>query len=232
MTAAAETTSGAAAGPSVWRRMLGSGRLVFGAAILLALIVCAVGAPWIAPFDPNEQDLLNALKTPFWTDGAAEGHWLGTDNLGRDTLSRLIYGTRVALFVAVCAAVGTMVAGTILALLAGYFGGIVDWIISRAVDLWMSFPPVVLSLILIVGFGVGLSNVILAIILVDWTRFCRVVRSEVLVIRRQAYVDAARLSGFSHFRTMVREVLPAALPLIITLMSLEMGIAVIVEAIL
>ena len=115
MTAAAETTSGAAAGPSVWRRMLGSGRLVFGAAILLALIVCAVGAPWIAPFDPNEQDLLNALKTPFWTDGAAEGHWLGTDNLGRDTLSRLIYGTRVALFVAVCAAVGTMVAGTILA---------------------------------------------------------------------------------------------------------------------
>jgi len=219
-------------GRSAWGRVLRSGRVLFGGAILLVLFICAIAAPLIAPFDPNEQDLLNALKGPFWTDTAAEGHWLGTDNLGRDTLSRLIYGSRVALFVAFCAAIGTMVFGTALALLAGYFGGFVDWIISRAVDLWMSFPPVVLSLILIVGFGVGLGNVILAIILVDWTRFCRVVRSEVLVIRRQNYVDAARLAGFSHFRTMVREVLPGALPLIITLMSLEMGIAVIVEAIL
>ena len=214
------------------RRALRSGRVAVGGAILLVLLFCAIAAPLIAPYDPNEQDLLNALKGPFWSDTAEPGFWLGTDNLGRDTLSRLIYGTRVALFVAVCAAVGTMLIGTMLALLAGYFGGVIDWLISRAVDLWMSFPPVVLSLILIVGFGVGIRNVILAIILVDWTRFCRVVRSEVLVIRRQNYVDAARLSGFSHLRTMVREVLPAAAPLIITLMSLEMGIAVIVEAIL
>ncbi len=219
-------------GGSALRRALRSGRVTVGGAILLALLFCAAAAPLIAPHDPNEQDLLNALKGPFWTGNAAEGFWLGTDNLGRDTLSRLIYGTRVALFVAVCAAVGTMLVGTALALLAGYFGGAIDWLISRAVDLWMSFPPVVLSLILIVGFGVGLGNVILAIILVDWTRFCRVVRSEVLVVRRQNYVDAARLAGFSHLRTMLREVLPAAAPLIITLMSLEMGIAVIVEAIL
>ena len=225
---------GAAAvgGESPLRRALRSGRVVVGGSILLILLFCAAAAPLIAPYDPNEQDLLNALKGPFWTDTAEPGFLLGTDNLGRDTLSRLIYGTRVALFVAVCAAVGTMLMGTALALLAGYFGGVIDWLISRAVDLWMSFPPVVLSLILIVGFGVGIGNVILAIILVDWTRFCRVVRSEVLVIRRQNYVDAARLSGFSHMRTMVREVLPAAAPTIITLMSLEMGIAVIVEAIL
>ena len=214
------------------RRALRSGRVVMGGTLLLLLLFCAAAAPLVAPYDPNEQDLLNALKGPFWSDTAEPGFWLGTDNLGRDTLSRLIYGTRVALFVAVCASVGTMLVGTALALLAGYFGGVVDWLISRAVDLWMSFPPVVLSLILIVGFGVGIGNVILAIVLVDWTRFCRVVRSEVLVIRRQNYVDAARLSGFSHMRTMVREVLPAAAPLIITLMSLEMGIAVIVEAIL
>ena len=214
------------------RRMLRSGRVVGGGAILVVLLLCAAAAPLIAPFDPNEQNLLNALKGPIWTDTAVENHWLGTDSLGRDTLSRLIYGTRVALFVAVCASVGTMLIGTALALLAGYFGGIVDWVISRAVDLWMSFPPVVLSLILIVGFGVGIGNVILAIVLVDWTRFCRVVRSEVLVIRRRDYVDAALLSGFSHARTILREILPAAAPLIITLMSLEMGIAVIVEAIL
>lgn len=225
-------SAAAVAGENPLRRALRSGRVVMGGAILLVLLFCAVAAPLIAPYDPNEQDLLNTLKGPFWSDTAEPGFWLGTDNLGRDTLSRLIYGTRVALFVAVCAAVGTMLIGTMLALLAGYFGGVTDWLISRAVDLWMSFPPVVLSLILIVGFGVGIGNVILAIILVDWTRFCRVVRSEVLVIRRQNYVDAARLSGFSHLRTMVREVLPAAAPLIITLMSLEMGIAVIVEAIL
>ena len=236
--AAAGAVNGAAAGAvavageNPLRRALRSGRVVVGGSILLVLLFCAAAAPLIAPYDPNEQDLLNTLKGPFWTDSAEPGFWLGTDSLGRDTLSRLIYGTRVALFVAVCASVGTMLIGTMLALLAGYFGGIVDWLISRAVDLWMSFPPVVLSLILIVGFGVGIGNVILAIILVDWTRFCRVVRSEVLVIRRQNYVDAARLSGFSHLRTMVREVLPAAAPLIITLMSLEMGIAVIVEAIL
>ncbi len=230
----AEIAIGAAtvAGERPLRRALRSGRVVVGGSILLVLLFCAIAAPLIAPYDPNEQDLLNALKGPFWSDNAEPGFWLGTDNLGRDTLSRLIYGTRVALFVAVCASVGTMLVGTTLALLAGYFGGVIDWLISRAVDLWMSFPPVVLSLILIVGFGVGIGNVILAIVLVDWTRFCRVVRSEVLVIRRQNYVDAARLSGFSHLRTMVREVLPAAAPLIITLMSLEMGIAVIVEAIL
>ena len=221
-----------AADAGALQRMLRSGRVVGGGAILVALSICAAAAPLIAPFDPNEQNLLMALKGPAWTDTAIENHWLGTDSLGRDTLSRLIYGARVALFVAVCASVGTMLIGTALALLAGYFGGIVDWTISRAVDLWMSFPPVVLSLILIVGFGVGIGNVILAIVLVDWTRFCRVVRSEVLVIRRRDYVGAALLSGFSHARAILREILPAAAPLIVTLMSLEMGIAVIVEAIL
>jgi peptide/nickel transport system permease protein len=100
------------------------------------------------------------------------------------------------------------------------------------VDVWMSFPPVILSLILMVGLGIGLRNVILAIVLVDWTRFCRVLRSEVLVVTRRDYVAAARLIGFSHWRTITREILPATTPLLITLVSLEMGIAVIVEAIL
>lgn len=136
------------------------------------------------------------------------------------------------MIVAVAAASGALVLGTALAIVAGYFGGIVDWIVSRLVELWLCFPPVVLSLILIVGFGVGLRNVILAIILVDWTRFCRVVRAEVLVVRRNDYIDAARLAGFSHWRTIRREVLPAVAPLILTILSLEMGIAVIVEAIL
>jgi peptide/nickel transport system permease protein len=213
-------------------RPLRSGRVLIGGGIVLVILVCALFAPLIAPHDPNNQDLLAQLLPPSWAEGGQAEYLLGTDNLGRDILSRLIYGARVAMIVAVVAALGAMVLGTILALIAGYFGGLVDWFISRAVDLWMSFPPVVLSLILIVGFGVGLGNVILAIVLVDWTRFCRVVRSEVLVVRRQDYIHAARLVGFSHYRTLVREVLPAVAPLVITLLSLEMGIAVIVEAIL
>lgn len=214
------------------RRLMRSGRVLVGGGIVLVILICAVFAPLIAPLDPNNQDLLAQLLPPAWSAEGVPEHLLGTDNLGRDTLSRLVYGAQVALLVAVTASLGAMVLGTTLALLAGYFGGWTDWLISRAVELWLSFPPVVLSLILIVGFGVGLGNVILAIILVDWTRFCRVVRSEVLIVRRQDYIDAARLAGFSHLRTLWREVLPAVAPLILTLLSLEMGIAVIVEAIL
>jgi peptide/nickel transport system permease protein len=125
-----------------------------------------------------------------------------------------------------------MIIGSILAHITGYFGGAIDWIIGRAVDVWMSFPPVILSLILMVGLGTGLDKVILAIVLVDWTRFCRVLRSEVLLVTRRDYVAAARLLGFTHWQTLLREVLPATLPLLITLLSLEMAIAVVVEAIL
>lgn len=218
--------------PSRWPRPVRSARVLIGGGIMVLVLLCAIFAPLIAPHDPNAQDLLNTLLPPAWMAGGNIDFLLGTDGLGQDTLSRLIHGARVAMIVAILAALGAMLLGTTLALLAGYFGGWVDWLISRVVDVWMSFPPVVLSLILIVGFGVGLSNVILAIVLVDWTRFCRVVRSEVLIVRRHDYVDAARLSGFSHLRTLMREVLPAVAPLIITLFSLEMAIALIVEAIL
>lgn len=206
-------------------------RAIIGGVIVAIIAFTAIFAPLLAPFDPNADDLLNQLQPPVWAGGSWE-HPLGTDNLGRDTLSRLIYGSRVAMIVAIAAASGALILGTALALVAGYFGGLIDWIVSRLVELWLCFPPVVLSLILIVGFGVGLRNVILAIILVDWTRFCRVVRSEVLVVRRNDYIDAARLSGFTHWRTIRREVLPAVAPIILTILSLEMGIAVIVEAIL
>jgi peptide/nickel transport system permease protein len=125
-----------------------------------------------------------------------------------------------------------MIIGAVLGHIAGYFGGLADWIVGRLVDIWMSFPPVILSLILMVGLGVGLSKVILAIVLVDWTRFCRVVRSDVLIVTRNDYVAAAQLLGFTHWQTLTREILPATLPLLITLLSLEMAIAVVVEAIL
>ncbi len=212
-----------------WMR---SARVLIGLAAAVLVGLAALFAPLIAPHDPNEQNLIATLLPPAWLPGGEVEFPLGTDSLGRDVLSRLIYGARVAMTVAVVASLGAMLLGGALAHIAGYFGGKTDWLIGRVVDMWMSFPPVILSLILMVGLGTGLRNVILAIILVDWTRFCRVLRSEVLVVRRRDYVTAARLIGFTHWRTITREILPATVPLLITLMSLEMGIAVIVEAIL
>jgi len=213
-------------------RWLHSGRAIAGLVLALAVLLAALLAPIVAPHDPNEQDLLNTLLPAAWQAGGTRAHWLGTDALGRDVLSRLLYGARVAITVALLAASGAMLLGSVLAIIAGYFGGWLDWLIGRAVDVWMSFPPVVLSLILMTGLGVGERNVILAIVLVDWTRFCRVLRSEVIVVARRDYVTAARLVGFSHWRAITREVLPATIPLLVTLLTLEMGIAVVVEAIL
>jgi peptide/nickel transport system permease protein len=213
-------------------RSLRSPRVLIALGMIFFIAFCAVFAGWTAPHDPGDQNLLSILTPPAWADGGDPTYLLGTDSLGRDVLSRLIYGARTAMLVALFASLGAMIIGTILAHISGYFGGIVDWLIGRAVDVWMSFPPVILSLILMVGLGTGLSKVILAIVLVDWTRFCRVLRSEVLIVTRNDYVAAARLLGFTHWQTIAREVFPATAPLLITLISLEMAIAVVVEAIL
>jgi peptide/nickel transport system permease protein len=213
-------------------RKLRSGRVIAGLLLVLLVLGCAIFARQFAPHDPDDQNLLTTFLPPAWSVGGDAAYPLGTDGLGRDVLSRLLYGARVAMTVALVASFGAMALGAVLAYAAGYLGGWVDWLIGRAVDVWMSFPPVILSLILMTGLGVGARNVILAIILVDWTRFCRVLRSEVIVVARRDYVAAARLVGFSHWRTVVREVVPATVPLLLTLLTLEMGIAVVVEAIL
>ena len=169
---------------------------------------------------------------PFWIKGSEPGYWLGTDSLGRDVLSRLIYAARIALTVALAASFMACIAGSLLGLLAGYFGGWTDRIVSRIVDIWMAFPPVLFSILLVAVLGTGLTSVIFAIAVIDWTRFCRVIRAETMQQRRMDYVDSARVAGFSPFATMIREVLPNVIPAIVVLLSLEMGIAVIVEAIL
>lgn len=207
-------------------------KVLVGSILVLIFVFVAVFAPWLAPNDPNAQDLMSTVLPPAWSAGGMAQYPLGTDALGRCVLSRLIFGSRVALLVAVVAATGTMLLGTVLAILAGYIGGWFDRVVSAIVVLWMAFPPVVFSMMLMVGLGTGITNVILAIVLVDWTRFYRVVRAEVLVARQREYVYAARLLGFSHWRVMTHEVLPSVMPLIITLFSLEMGIAIVVEAIL
>jgi peptide/nickel transport system permease protein len=213
-------------------RSLRSPRVLIALGMIFCIACCAIFAGQLAPHDPGDQNLLSILTPPAWDAGGDPNYPLGTDSLGRCVLSRLIYGARTAMLVALFASLGAMIIGSILAHVSGYFGGAIDWIIGRMVDVWMSFPPVILSLILMVGLGVGLDRVILAIVLVDWTRFCRVLRAEVLVVTRHDYIAAARLLGFTHWQTITREVLPATLPLLITLVSLEMAIAVVVEAIL
>lgn len=194
--------------------------------------LAAIFAPWVAPQDPLAQDLMLGRLPPAWLVGGEPGFWLGTDDLGRDVLSRIIWGARIALIVAVVAAFAAGLAGAVLGLLAGYFGGWTDRIISRLIDIWMSFPPVLFAILLVAVMGAGLASVIAAIALIDWTRFARVVRAETLVQTRMDYVDSATIAGASRTETLWREVLPNVAPTIIALLSLEMGIAVIVEAIL
>jgi len=214
------------------KRFLSNGKVLFGGIVLLLLAFTSISAPYIAPHDPNEQELTATKKPPFWIEGGDTNHILGTDSLGRDIFSRLLYGSRVAMFVAV---VGTFFAGLIgvtLALLAGYYRGAVDNLISRFVDVWISFPPILLSIVLMAVLGTGITKVALAIILVDWTRFCRVIRGEVFNIREKDFILAARAIALGNLRIIVKEVFPNIVPLLIVLVTLEMGIAIIVEAIL
>ncbi len=196
------------------------------------LALAAIFAPWIAPQDPLAQDLFLERLPPAWVEGAEPGYLLGTDSLGRDVLSRVIYGARIALIVAILAGGAACLIGSVLGLLAGYFRGWVDTVISRIVDIWMSFPPVLFAILLVAVLGTGLHSVIIAIAVIDWTRFCRVVRAEAMQQAQMEYVESALVVGRSRLGTLVREVLPNVLPTIGVLLSLEMGIAVIVEAIL
>jgi len=214
------------------RRLLANPRVVLGGAVLLFFALAAVFAPLLAPHDPVEQDLMLQYIPPAWSDKAEPGHLFGTDNLGRDILSRLIYGAQIALFVAVAAAAAAGLLGTVLGLLAGYLGGWVDIAISRLVEVWMAFPAVLLSIVLVAVMGTGLHSVIIAIAVIDWTRFCRVVRAETMAQKQQDYVASAVTVGLGRMRILWREILPNVLPLLIVLFTLEMGIAVIVEAIL
>ena len=213
-------------------RMLASRRVVLGGGVLMLFVLAAVFAPLLASHDPVEQDLMLQYVPPVWNERAEPGYLFGTDNLGRDILSRLLHGARVALFVAVTAAAAAGLLGTALGLLAGYLGGWVDTLVSRLVDIWMAFPAVLLSIVLVAVMGTGLHSVIIAIAVIDWTRFCRVVRAETMVQTRQDYVASAVTIGLGRLRILRHEILPNVAPLLVVLFTLEMGIAVIVEAIL
>jgi len=208
-----------------------NGKLVAGSAIVLLLIAAAIVGPSLSPHDPNRQDLTAVRQPPAWAGGAAT-HPLGTDSLGRDILSRLLWGARVAAVIALASAALSALLGVPVAIAAGYWRGRVDTVLMRVVDVWMSIPAVVLAVALMAVLGLGLSQVIVAIVVVDWTRFARVVRGEVLALREREFVEAARAAGLGPLRIMTEELMPNLVPLIIVLSTLEMAIAVGVETLL
>lgn len=208
-----------------------NGKLLAGGAVALVLLILAVTGPALAPHDPNRQDLTAVRLPPAWAGGTWT-HALGTDSLGRDILSRLLGGARVAAVVAVASAVISALVGVPVALAAGYRRGWVDTLLMRVVDVWMSIPAVLLAIALMAVLGLGLWKVVLAIAVVDWTRFARVVRGEVLALREREFVEAARAVGLHPLRVVTEELLPNLAPLLIVLVSLEMAIAIGVEALL
>ena len=214
------------------RTLLRNPRFLFGALVLLVILLVAAFAPWLAPHDPMEQSLLNQLLPPRWVAGGDSSFLLGTDTLGRDLLSRMIYGTRPALMVMVLGATFSGLVGVLLGMLAGYFGGWLDTAVSRTVDTFMSFPPMLLAIVLAAAMGPGLDTVVISVVLIGWTRFCRVVRGEVMALREQEFVTSALTIGESRLRILFHELLPNLLPLVIVLLGLEMGRAIVVEAIM
>ncbi|MBG6178392.1 peptide/nickel transport system permease protein [Labrenzia sp. EL_208] len=207
-------------------------RLWLSGGWLLLLVLAAIFAPMLSPHDPLEQDLFAARLPPFWEQGADPAYLLGTDSLGRDLLSRMLYGARLALTVALVAGTLTCLVGATLGLIAGYYRGWADLVISRLVDIWMAFPPVLFAILLIAVLGTGLTSIIIAIVVIDWTRFSRVVRAEAMSQGAMDYVASAQVAGRSRLGIALAEILPNVLPTIVALLTLEMGIAVIVEAIL
>ena len=218
--------------PSTVSRLARDPKVVFAGGFILFLIILALFAPFIAPQDPLAQNLLAATLPPMGFPDAEPGFLLGTDGLGRDVLSRVIFGARISLTVAFVAAGLACLIGSLLGLLAGFFRGWVEAVISRLVDIWMAFPPVLLSILLVAILGAGLHSVIAAIVVIDWTRFCRVIRTETMGQAQMDYVVSARTIGFSRPAILFREILPNVMPVLIALLTLEMGIAVVVEAIL
>lgn len=195
-----------------------------GIIIIFLLFFMAVFAPILAPFDPNAQDLYNVLTGP------SAAHWLGTDNVGRDLLSRIIYGSRVSMTVGFFSVFISVLAGSFLGLLAGYRGGVADMIIMRIVDTFMCIPFLPFVLVLAAALGPGLKNIILALSILGWTGFCRIMRGQVLMVRELPYVEAARAAGASGFRIMFKHLFPNCLAPIIVAVTISLGAFIMLES--
>ncbi|MCD8397216.1 MAG: ABC transporter permease [Lachnospiraceae bacterium] len=207
------------------RRMCKQNKLAaFSAVVILVILLMAIFAPVIAPYGEAEQDLLNRLQGP------SAAHWLGTDELGRDVFSRLLYGARVSLSIGIIPSIISLLIGIFLGLTAGYFGGWYDYIIMRLADVMLSVPSLLMAMVVMYTLGSSITSLFIALIIVDWASVARVVRSQTLSLKESEYVEAARSIGVGHFTIMIRHILPNCIPSLIVLFTLNVPSAILSES--
>ncbi|MDR7387843.1 MAG: ABC transporter permease subunit [Armatimonadota bacterium] len=211
-------------GALVWRRLRRSRSAMLGLGVLVVFATCGVLAPWIAPYDPYASDLENSLKPP------SSRHWLGTDELGRDLLSRILYGARLSMVIGTIAVAIGVVLGVPLGLLSGYLGGWFDLVVQRAIDVLLAFPSTVLAILLVTILGVGLVNVMIAVGIVSVPTYTRLVRGQVLSLKEQEFVHAARALGAGSLRIVFRHILPNTLAVLIVQTTLQVASAILSAA--
>jgi peptide/nickel transport system permease protein len=197
---------------------------VLAIALIAAFAVCAIFAPLIAPYDPLAQTLSSRLEPP------SAAHWLGTDQLGRDIASRLLYGARISLVIGVVVVALAGVLGTFVGLVAGYAGGLADEALMRLTEVFLAFPPLILAMAIAGALGPSLTNAIIAIAAVTWAVYGRLARGQILSLRRREYVEAARSIGASPARIITRHLLPNAIAPLMIQASFDMGAAIIAAA--
>ncbi len=212
------------------RTFLRNRSAVVAVGVVLLFVLIALFAPWIAPHDPDETDLVLRLQPPVWMEGGEWSYPLGCDALGRDLLSRILYGSRVSIFIGTAVVVLATGIGIVTGLMAGYLRGWVDTVISRLVDILLAFPYLLFAIGLMAMMGPGLQNIILALAYKEWVIPCRLVRGETLALREVEYVEAARAVGASSAYIMAREILPNILSPVIVVSTIRMAHVIILEA--
>lgn len=212
------------------RRVLRHWGLLSGATLLALIVLMALAAPWLAPHDPYAQDLVNRLKPPIWYEAGTWAHPLGTDNLGRDYLSRVIHGSRISLLIGICVVVISGLLGTALGMVAGYFGGRIDLLANYLITTRLALPVVLVALAVVASIGGSLVVVILVLGLLKWDRFAVVMRSVTQQVRSMDYVTAARAAGAGSAHLLLREVLPNVMPQLIVIATVEAASAILLEA--
>lgn len=208
-----------------WRRIRRNRLAMAGLVIVAVLVLVAAFAPWIAPHDPLAQDLARRLLAP-----GTPGNLLGTDDFGRDILSRIIFGARITLYIIALVAVTAPVLGLLIGTVAGYFGGWVDATLMRLTDIFLAFPRLILALALVAVLGPGIENAVLAIALTAWPPYARVARAETLTVRSSDYIAAIRLQGASAARIIAGHVVPMCLPSVIIRVTLDMAGVILIAA--
>jgi peptide/nickel transport system permease protein len=216
--------------PSILSRLFHSPAGVVGAVIVTLVVAVAILAPWISPYDPGKQNIRQRLTPPAWVVGGSPEYLLGTDGLGRDILSRTIYGSRISLIVGLLATLVSGGIGVFLGLVAGYYRGRVDGLISRVCDVQQAIPFLVLAIAVVAMLGSGLLNLIIVLAITTWINYFRIVRGEVLSVREEQYVWAARSVGCSNVRIILRHVLPNVTASIIVVSTLLVANMIIFEA--